>query len=289
MQKNRLELIEALTDSQKQVSNLLESVAGAQDWQPAPDEWSFRYVAAHMATVERDCYLNRVTRIAAAENPQFDYYRNTGWDFSQIDLRDALRLWVEARQEIIEFVQGLPEEKLLLTGSHQTFGQMSVLDALQFLLDHDQAHRQELEQQIAAYRQETIEARCRQEVVALHQFFQDWYRGRLPNTGQSFARLANVLAKDFLIIGPDANQIGQPALLDALREAHGSKPSFKIWIENVRLHRYENGLALATYQEWQQSQGSDPTARLSTVFFKDKAGLPNGLAWLHVHETWLKD
>jgi hypothetical protein len=47
-------------------------------------------------------------------------------------------------------------------------------------------------------------------------------------------------------------------------------------------------ILLVTYEEWQQS-GDQTTARLSTALFRDKPDAPNGLEWLHVHETWLPD
>ena len=44
-------------------------------------------------------------------------------------------------------------------------------------------------------------------------------------------------------------------------------------------------LALATYEEWQEIDGKI-NARLSTVLLRAKADAPNGVEWLHVHETW---
>jgi hypothetical protein len=131
---------------------LLESVADDQDWQSDSEEWSFRYIAAHLATVEKDCYQDRVVRIAADENPHFESYFNSGWDFSQYDLRVSLSEWMATRQEIIDFVSGIPEEKWLLTGTHTAFGTITVLDVLRMILDHDQEHLQHLEQEISRYR-----------------------------------------------------------------------------------------------------------------------------------------
>jgi hypothetical protein len=142
----------ALKSGQEQVTTLLESVGDAQDWQSAPEEWSFRYIAAHLATVDKECFLDRLTRIASGENPHFDYYLNTGRDFSRLDLRDALQKWTTTRQEIIDFVQGLPEQKLSLTGTHVFFGVMSIPDLLQVIVDHDQEHLNELQQAIAIYK-----------------------------------------------------------------------------------------------------------------------------------------
>ncbi len=141
-----------LSTTQQQLSALLESVADNQDWQPDPGQWSFRYIAAHMATVEEDCYRDRVMRIAAGENPHFEYYLNTGWDFSSLDLRHSLNAWAVTRQEIIDYVRALPEEKLSLTGTHATFGTITLSDVLQMMLDHDQEHIESLEKVLSEYR-----------------------------------------------------------------------------------------------------------------------------------------
>jgi hypothetical protein len=137
------------------LSSLLESVAGDQDWQPAPGEWSFRFVAAHLAAVDKECYLERVIRITEGENPRFASYFNTGRDFSQVDLSEALRAWSATRQEIIDLVKGLPVDKLALSGVHEAFGTITVLDVLKMMSNHDDEHLQDLERALEVYQSKT--------------------------------------------------------------------------------------------------------------------------------------
>ena len=148
-------LMTQLEATQKQLIVLLESVAHDQDWQPNPSEWSFRYLAAHLATVDRECFKDRVVRIAAGEKPHFESYFNTGRDFSRIDLRVSLGEWAITRQEIFDFVQTLPEEACLLMGTHASFGTITVLSVLGTMLNHDREHLQHLEQLISEYRTTT--------------------------------------------------------------------------------------------------------------------------------------
>jgi len=151
-QETAQQIISKLKATQRQLSVLLESVADGQDWQPDPKEWSFRYIAAHLATVDKDCFKDRVVRIAAGENPHFESYFNTDWDFSRFDLRSSLREWALTRQEIFDFVQTLPEEGWSLTGTHATFGAITVLSVLKVMFNHDQEHLEHLEQVIERYR-----------------------------------------------------------------------------------------------------------------------------------------
>ncbi len=146
IEETRERLIENLEATQMQLNVLLESVAADQDWRPNPADWSFRYIAAHLATVEKDCFKDRVVRLAAGEHPHFEAYFNTGWDFSRFELEDSLRAWAVARKEIFDLVRALPEEAWSLTGTHTTFGEITVLSVLQTMLRHDREHLQHLEQ-----------------------------------------------------------------------------------------------------------------------------------------------
>lgn len=125
---------------------------------------------------------------------------------------------------------------------------------------------------------------CIQEVKELHQFFQDWFCGTLPNTDAAFARFADTIHPDFSIVGPDGNVTQQTALTGALRGAH-SAGEFKIWVENAQAKAVGGGLTLVMYEEWQIRNG-EQTVRQSSVLFRPKPNTPNGVEWLHVHETW---
>ncbi|MGB0385855.1 MAG: hypothetical protein ACPGWR_13635 [Ardenticatenaceae bacterium] len=56
----------------------------------------------------------------------------------------------------------------------------------------------------------TIEQRCKTDLIELHHFFQAWFAGRLPPTDESFARLANVLSDQFVIIGCRVRSVSPP-------------------------------------------------------------------------------
>ncbi len=136
-----------------------------------------------------------------------------------------------------------------------------------------------------------MESRCRREAIELHRFFQAWMRGDLESTAESFARFDSVCAEDFVFITPGGQLLDRAAIVGGVRDSHGSwrdDERARIWIENVRLHRTEGELALATYEEWQEVRG-EVRGRLSSVLFRAREGTPNNLEWLHVHETWLPE
>jgi DinB superfamily len=144
-------LLERLAGSQSELSDLLSAMAGSQDWRPEPEVWSFRFLAAHLATAERECFQDRVQRITKGDYPSFAYYLNTGRDFSDLDLRKSLSTWHKTRQAIFRFVRRLPETAWLQTGKHVTSGTITIRDVLVSMLEHDQEHLEDLRLKVGKY------------------------------------------------------------------------------------------------------------------------------------------
>ncbi len=136
---------------------------------------------------------------------------------------------------------------------------------------------------------EEMDKLCRKEVLELHRFFEDWFNAVLTDSEEDFSRFANVLADDFEIIGPGGDRVQRLDLLQRLRQSFGrnqSKP-MRIWVENFSSRPLAQGLQVVTYEEWQEQPDGDKRGRLSTALLRRKLDLPNGVEWVHVHETWL--
>ena len=135
-----------------------------------------------------------------------------------------------------------------------------------------------------------MESRCEKEIIELHRFFVEWMTAELPRTDPAFARAADVLADGITMITPEAEVMGCEPLLGAIKAAHGAftppDQTFRIWIKNYDCRFVSGDLCLATYEEWQDRSGV-VKGRLSSVLFGPREGAPNGVEWLHVHETWL--
>ena len=128
--------------------------------------------------------------------------------------------------------------------------------------------------------------RIENEILELHQFFQDWYNNQLSPTDENFARCMKVLHPNFRIIFPSGDQVQYQTLLEILRNSHGSRKNMRIWITCIQVLHQIGDLVLATYEEWQEID-DQVNSRLSTVLFQKAPTTPNGLRWLHVHETWI--
>ncbi len=133
----------------------------------------------------------------------------------------------------------------------------------------------------------TLLAQCTREICDLHDFFQAWFTGAISDSEASFQRFAGVMDEQFTIVGPNGVLTARPALLDGLRAAYHKQPEIRIWTQNHRLLQRRGDLLLCTYEEWQK-MAETTTVRLSSVWFRQQAIAPQGLVWLHVHETWME-
>jgi len=144
----------------------------------------------------------------------------------------------------------------------------------------------------AAADERTLEERCEAEVVELHEWIEQWSNAELPDTTEAFARFGDVIASNFLIIDPAGTTAPYRPIVEAIRRSHGrwqdARDPIRIEIRNFRFLHSKGDLALAMYEEWHESeQGTLKIGRLSSVLFGPNSEAPNGLEWLHLHESWV--
>jgi len=135
--------------------------------------------------------------------------------------------------------------------------------------------------------EDDLARRCLAEVDDLHRFFVAWLGG---DAAAEFARCEAALGPEFQIVEPDGTIVERDPLLRALGSARGRHDDpdrpFSIRIEDAAARGVSGALCLVTYVERQIVRGR-PTARRSSALFRDAPDRPNGVEWLHVHETWL--
>lgn len=133
----------------------------------------------------------------------------------------------------------------------------------------------------------------RDEIVELHQFFEDWFLGRggEATKTEGVDRADRAFHPDFTFIGPDGVVADRATTLQ--RIADGYAHTTELTIETVD-HRLVHpgsasagGTIVATYIERHRLSEGRANERISTAVFVVDPDGPNGLRWLHVHETWL--
>jgi hypothetical protein len=125
------------------------------------------------------------------------------------------------------------------------------------------------------------------EIEELHAFFEDWIGGAIDASEERFGRLEEALAETFTFVTTSGEVLGREAIVSAVREAHGTRLGLRITIREPSLVQADEDHLVAVYQEWQEVEG-ERTGRVSTVVFRRSEEAPNGLAWIHVHETWIR-
>lgn len=135
-----------------------------------------------------------------------------------------------------------------------------------------------------------MEKMCEREAVTFHSFLRDWLAGAVPRTTEAFERFSGVMGDGLEVISPLGTVTAREPLIEEFEGLHGvlaaQADAFQIWVENYRCRRVIGDYAVATYEEWHRLK-DDVSARLSTALYRKRADTPNGVEWLHVHETWL--
>ena len=132
------------------------------------------------------------------------------------------------------------------------------------------------------------------EVIALHRFFEVWFGGHCENDEQAFADgMLCRMREDFTIVLPGGAMLEGRRFWPEFKKLHGDNPDFHISIRNVQRKTLPAApIHLVIYEEWQRNARNSKPAnngRLSSALFLEDEKTPNGIAWLHVHETWLPE
>jgi hypothetical protein len=130
------------------------------------------------------------------------------------------------------------------------------------------------------------------EILELHEFFVDWFTGACAKSDAEFdRRFTSHFDPAFHIVLPGGLMLPGAALGEGLKQAHGSNPAFRIRIRDLRERAVPGTeVVIATYEEWQKhALNSEPVnnARLSSATLRLAPNAPNGVLWLHLHESWL--
>ena len=124
------------------------------------------------------------------------------------------------------------------------------------------------------------------EIIGLHAFFERWLRAS-ETCELDFERCEMALAANFQMVQPNGCLLERDAVVSTLKALRGSaKPGFTIAIEDI-FALWENANAIfVTYVE-AQNRGGTSTRRRASAFFLTEDSAPHGVAWRHLHETWM--
>lgn len=117
-------------------------------WRPSPDDWSITEVICHLRDVEHEVHQARFRDLIAADNVFLPGVTADDWieqrQYQLQDGRSALIEFLEARQQTIVMLAGIEEAVWNRKGQHAFFGPTSLHELLNLVVQHDQAHFNQL-------------------------------------------------------------------------------------------------------------------------------------------------
>jgi len=128
--KSLLDIIEGLSDEEirRQV------IAG---------KWSIFENIVHLATYQH-AFLDRMRKILDEEIPQFDRYTAETdplfHDSCSRSTREVMQDLITTRRELIDKIFSLKEEQVLRKGGHPVYGNMNIIQWLNFFVLHESHH-----------------------------------------------------------------------------------------------------------------------------------------------------
>jgi uncharacterized damage-inducible protein DinB len=110
---------------------------------PAPGKWSIHDNITHLA-VYQPMFIKRIDAILEQDNPTFNPYKADNdpvfiaWQ--QWPTEKLLENLSADRKQLYELITNLPEDKLGRTGTHLTFGTLTITKWVEFFLLHEAHH-----------------------------------------------------------------------------------------------------------------------------------------------------
>ncbi|BBN09473.1 sucrose-6-phosphatase [Marchantia polymorpha subsp. ruderalis] len=128
------------------------------------------------------------------------------------------------------------------------------------------------------------------EIVEFQLLFERWFKGAVENSDEVFQRLKATLLPECVLVNPWGVQVKPLVAIEMARPLYGSLKgkNFRIWIDRIRINQISEEVWAVQFDKWLKSD-KELSCRLTSGLLKKKDGTPNGVAWLHIHETWLLD
>lgn len=120
---------------------------------PAEDAWSLTSVLCHLRDVEREVHQVRLERLLVQENAFLPGVVADAWaDERQYEYQDglvALAEFLAARHETLDVLKGLEPDSWQRRGQHAFFGATTIHELVYLMVQHDQAHWEQIEELLA--------------------------------------------------------------------------------------------------------------------------------------------
>jgi len=126
-----------------------------EDYSPAPDKWTIREIAAHLADSEL-VVGHRLRQVIAEENPTLIAYDQEAWarnlGYRRRKLKNSLESFRRLRAENHELLKDLPAKAFERQGNHSENGPMTLARLVEIYTEHAENHARQMQAIRAQYR-----------------------------------------------------------------------------------------------------------------------------------------
>ncbi len=147
---DRHALLADLATMPRYLDDLFAPLSDQQAVQPGPAElFSPVEQVWHLADLEREGFGARIDRLLQEHEPQLPDFDGTAValarNYRALSLAQGLRAFEDARRENLAKLQRIPDSAWQRSGTQEGVGRVSLCDMPVFLLQHDAAHREEIQ------------------------------------------------------------------------------------------------------------------------------------------------
>lgn len=126
--------------------------------------------------------------------------------------------------------------------------------------------------------------RYEREFVELYTFFRTWFRGEVEKSEAAISRLADVCAQAFTLVTDTGDVLSRDEVLKWFFDRHGSAPAYDFRVEEAAVRQQHGDVTICTFTLRVGREGpGDPV--LQTAVFREEPSAPNGVVFLHAHNT----
>ncbi|CAM6100642.1 unnamed protein product [Calypogeia fissa] len=144
---------------------------------------------------------------------------------------------------------------------------------------------QELSKKDTQPKDETSRVAC--EIVEYQIYLEKWLRGQVDTSDSGFWRLIHTMDEKSSLVFAHGTEGNAHLTIDGLRSLHGAVPQFVIWVDRVRVKKLSEGAWSVIFDKWERPTPEELHCKIISSVLVSQAGTPNGLKWVHIHETWL--
>ncbi len=131
-------------------ATLTRHLQNTDEWQrqPKPGSWSAGEIFCHLRDIEREVFFPRLHRTLSEIKPALENIPSVDWaaerNYSSQDGSEALREFIQARQETIALLKGIIDQEWSHPAIHPKYGQTTLFFLAKKIALHDQDHVRQL-------------------------------------------------------------------------------------------------------------------------------------------------